>query len=458
MEYKIQSASPVIKLYHFTNNKKDLYHIFSASDKNNLYSSGQNLQNYSFQRSTNTLTGSFSLTVKEDVKVLKEDDYFMNKVSTFDLVEIYEKNEQKLDFMGIITSVSYNADASSLSKYISIQGKSAIYLLDSLNICMDVTAMAISETGIQSEMEDILLTAQNYTDSVKTALQEVYNKFIEIVKKKATNVSNSGLVDFISLCFNTNNIVKVVPDNLEFVLPLVSTFFNNSVVTYPQYIQGYFDSNIYELFENIENGKQNITLRLKPFDFTDWNNLKTKEIKAIELVSYTFSKSIDQVYTTFYSSIEGSEYSAEYYVRANDKNFLEQNNNKLALYGYKPLRATFSGYQPNQNKDLGIKFKELNKKLRNWYENLDEMYSGTITVINLKDEDAITIGNKLSFIGGEFYITGEDHQWNYGSSPRIIYHVERGGEYKNGKFSMLKNITKPLNELEKTENGINGVM
>lgn len=440
----VQSSHPQIKLYHIDENS--CYYEFSATSENG---SGKNLQNYSFQRSIKTITGSFSMTVKESPDI-PDSEKFLNKVKTFDVVEIYEN--ESLDFRGVITSVSYTADASSLSRNISIQGKSIMYLLESLNLNTELTAMVLTGEGIQTEAEEITLRTETNKGTevkIKEALTTIYNVFCKVINNNK-KLANSGLIAYIKKWIGSDFIN--IPADMKFYLPLITSFFSRDIVTYPDYIRNFLDPNVYEMYEIIRDGKVYLRIRDCPFDSDDWSNITNQmTILSSSLVSYTISKSIDEVYTSFYANVEGSSLSPEYFLKAGDSSVTVTNEKKTAIYGYKPLRVTFTGYTTASKVINSEKFQKLAARVSKWYDHMDEFYNGTITILNLKNQEKATIGGKLSFLDGEFYITGEDHQWSYGTSPKIIYHVERGGKYSaSGNFSELKNISRNIAELEKS--------
>ena len=57
-------------------------------------------------------------------------------------------------------------------------------------------------------------------------------------------------------------------------------------------------------------------------------------------------------------------------------------------------------------------------------------------------------GEKVKFLGGEFYVEGISHNWTYGQGGDINLSVSRGGEYQDGSFTPLKDFTKRIKLLE----------
>jgi hypothetical protein len=133
---------------------------------------------------------------------------------------------------------------------------------------------------------------------------------------------------------------------------------------------------------------------------------------------------------------------------------------KMAVYGYKPLEVSFRGYDKSyaETDDRKSAFKELNEKARYWYGRLDDMFSGTITLLtdftgekrSGKDGNP-RAGYRARFLGGEFYVNKTEHRWNYGGAPTITLSVSRGMAYdrNSGKMTgVIPEIGKRFKELE----------
>lgn len=473
MDAIIQTSFPEIKFFR-SFSKNVCYQIFR---KDSAFTSGCNLLSYSFTRSMNNYVGSFTLSMKEDIK---GKDLFIDRVKNLDVVEIIENGEPV--FFGVITSISYSALANGLNKTVNISGKSIEYLFDYLNISFNVSAMAYSDTMVQTEISNLNLKwAQNSGNnpvSVETFLSQSFDTFCDVAQKFET-LSNVTIIQMIKEWYGENP--WKVSGGMKFKYPITNNMFNDDTVTFMTYLRYFFPNNVYEVFGIIENGVPKLKVRECPFDGQqfgwltdkfgsrywgimagDWGNLKEFPVKSENLTDYTLTKTIDEVYTAFYSFIEGSAIDPTFYeniqnIKEGSKSsgtFAYINKEKKSIYGYKPLRVNFLGFNIEKadddqvNEDLQNNLKELNERIGKWYENLDEMYNATISIILLVKDKQAHIGDKLSFLDGEFYITGEQHTWKYGNSPKITYTCERGGNYdKFGNFSPLLNVTRHLSEI-----------
>jgi hypothetical protein len=101
--------------------------------------------------------------------------------------------------------------------------------------------------------------------------------------------------------------------------------------------------------------------------------------------------------------------------------------------------------------ELTKSLSKLNERIKYWYSRIDEMYSGTITLITDFNDTSRNpkAGHRASFLGGEFYVEKSSHSWNYGGTPLNILTVSRGMIYNaNGKIvKEIPNIGKLYGEL-----------
>ena len=101
-------------------------------------------------------------------------------------------------------------------------------------------------------------------------------------------------------------------------------------------------------------------------------------------------------------------------------------------------QVTFKGYKKDKASSSIVQtMSKYSQRLKNWFCHLDEMYMGSITIVNdfnNKENEKLKVGNRVKFLGGEFYIRNVEHSWDYGGSPTISLQVIRGGLYEKGRF------------------------
>lgn len=254
--------------------------------------------------------------------------------------------------------------------------------------------------------------------------------------------------------------------DLFYNYPITSNPFTESAVKILDYVRNLLPNNVYEFFGTIKNGYPYLVIRENPFgtiendkeNYSNFLALDIGKIPANLITDYTFTLSNEQVYTTFLSYLEGSSLSSEQYLiitaKQNGYETAIVDETKSRVYGYSLLRANFLGFQSdgqesdNFNNNIIKKFSELNKKLKLWYGRLDEMFTGDVTVVNVKKQKYAKIGEVIQLCGAYFYVTSENHSWRFGDSPRINYKLDRGGIYSTNNFSRIKGLSKQYAELD----------
>lgn len=466
MKVIAQSVTPEIKFYRGIGSN-----TVSAGSNYYTFSNDYNpnkaiLQSYNFSRSINNLDGSFQVQIKESVT--SSDNLFMDLVKPLDIVKIGETKD-RIDFIGVVTAVSFGATAANNSKYLNVSGYSVEYLFNVFNISLDVTNMAyINNDRFNNEI--ITQLSKNQGEgalSIESALTTIYKYFVDMAKEYK-GVSNIVMADLLDKEFGTafsdkfnigylNNTKKQNDNN--FYLPISSNIITGNTVNFMTYIKNLLPSPVYEIFSTInKNGKPKIIIRKIPFSNKDFAALKNTNIPPELVTDYTFTKNCENVYTAFFSYVEGSVKSADFYqkINATDQGYATaRNEDKIHIYGYKPLTVNFIGFKNQStdsgeekvNQDITVKFNELDEDLKKWFGKLDEMYNGDVTIVNIISNDNPKIGETVTLCGGTFYVTEENHTWRFGSAGTINYKFERGGKYVDGEFHELTGISKPYSEL-----------
>jgi hypothetical protein len=193
------------------------------------------------------------------------------------------------------------------------------------------------------------------------------------------------------------------------------------------------------------------------------------DIDPDSLTGYDLEQSDEDVYTAFNSYVVGSPKAQEFYQVTSEKvdTTIKINHDKSAIYGFKLLSVSFMGFDlmKNENADerrneLTEAFLKLNQRIEYWFSRLDEMYSGTITLITgfkkKKDRNGKDLpgnpraGCRVRFLGGQFYVEKSEHSWNYGMTPVNRLTVSRGMVYDpNGRIKAeIPDIGKLYGELD----------
>lgn len=444
----VQSTNPIVEFKKFNSKINSLESYYRFTPYNTLkYISEQNLQSYSYSRSANSFSGDFSLTVKDNSD--NEGTGFLDQIDTLDVVYIYENGGEIPDFIGLVTNVSYNANAANFQKILTISGKEVSYLFEYLTMSLDATAMAYIGDFIQQDAQNnILKLSMENNVSIKQAVISIFNDFCRLGTDKASGLTNVQVINMIKVIYGEDFIED---GNENFRYPISSNFYTDSTINILSYIRNLLPENVYEIYGTLINGKPKLRIRENPYSGDKWLSLEYFDLKNhVDIITnYTVTRSIEEVYNVFFSYIEGSPLDPSFYNKkaAADKDGyggeIQSIPDKIKKYGYKPLLCNFIGYKSNdKDQKLNKTFQELNTKLKNWYGNLDDMYDLSIGIVNTHDIKQ-KVGDKIKFLGGEFYIAGETHNWQYGQNPRINYDCTRGGVYdiKGNFLEKIKNIT-----------------
>lgn len=459
MQVISQSFVPKITLSRFDNGSYSIYETFYSGVNNT------NLQSYSWERSINNFSGSFSFSFKEAINAA-DDNLLMDKIESLDLVHIYEHD--KLVFIGVITDVSFSAQSGNIQKRVSVNGKSIEYLFEMLQVSLDVSALSwagksSNEGNNLTFLTEISKKQDKKTGklSVKSGVSYAFDEFKDALEayKEISSVQILGMIKSVYGSDKLDDFLEC--SDMDFKYPISGQLYQNKTIKFFDFVRNLLPEPVYEIYGKIaDNDKPKICIREVPFDSDVWTNLECNRVNPEILTSYSFHKSCSEVYTTFISYIEGSILSPEFvkkvYGSARGYNAQKVIKEKVAVFGFRPLEITFIGFdggnteseQKEKNDELNKTFVELNARAGEWFGCMDEMYSGNIICVNVDCRSYAKTGERVRLGSNEFYVISEKHNWAYGTSPTVEYSVDRGGIYTNGKFSKCARISKFLGEFE----------
>ena len=211
-----------------------------------------------------------------------------------------------------------------------------------------------------------------------------------------------------------------------------------------------------------------IKIRKVPFSATDWNLLKKTSLDANDratatntaclVKNFALEQSDKEVYTAFYAYLNGYALDEEKALRVQAAK--SQVDTSLAtsdlmdIYGYRPLTVHFIGYgtadDGKADSDTNTALQNVSKEVKEWYENMPYMLSGSITLsLYYQSAGAIMPGEIVTLCGLDFYVEGVTHSWNYGSNAEINLSVSRGGVYKAGKFDKAETAKAQIGNINK---------
>ena len=462
-----QAPAPKIEIY--SHNTTLPTFVFSYGENKMDYTQ---LLSYSFSESTQDLQGSFSFSIAGG------DNTLFDQINPLNIIKIYEGKSTPV-FTGVIStkSLSCAMGDNGVKRSINFSGKSITSLIAEFQLILDSKLLSAGRKVLPSNdvSKDITIELSNLQSSstltIKAFLEKTWELYLKYTGINKPSSKGDGPVSGKAGGSNIAiyNIIKSfmgdsffeVGNATSLPMPIANTFFNQSINTVLQIWQCILAPPVYEIFSRVNSrGNTKIVVRETPFDNADWMSLPKKIIKANELIDYSLHLSNDEIYTVYLAYLEGSQLDADQYIviessdaNKQGKSIFAVDEGKFNIYGMKMCQVNFRGYKKNEESNsITDTMHEYSKRLKNWFSHLDEMYMGSVTLVNnMRDAEAkIRIGDKVGFLGGEFYVKNTTHSWSYGSTPTITAQLIRGGRYnQNGSFiGMLEKLGTTRIELE----------
>jgi hypothetical protein len=471
-----QSPRPEVKVYHPDKDKP--YLEFDTLHRTVL-------QGYSFGTSINDEKGRFSLTFYPDDERLQfREDAIFDQIHPMDIVEIYESQNHFIQkssiyhlgdsydkvlptFTGVIREKKFATQKTDnrVSRKIVVTGHSIAGLVHEFKISLDTTAFSLTKQTINSEvvrreLTNKFMTNDNKPLEVGYVVKEIWKSFLNLSSENTNKISTPKIAEYIGKWIGNEDALFNVDDSV-FHYPLAVIFNGESTQTFYDIISSLIPKPMYEVFPFTDrrSGKMRLKIREVPFDDGVWKKLIRTEIDAKLVKSFDVKQSDSEVYTVFYSYLRGSALQEDRAIRIAVQESagvpeIKTNTEKYGKYGYRPLFITFNGYgiaDGTEDTKTGDRLKALNERLENWYSNKELMYSGSISMETDLSKYMPQAGEKISFLGGEFYVVDSEHTWNYGSAPETKISIDRGGDYSSASFSELMGIAKRYKQFKELQ-------
>lgn len=419
------------------------------------------LLSYSFTESIQDMVGSFNFSIAGGNNSL------FDTLKPLHIIKIYE-GLTKPSFVGVIThkNISTSMTDKGVKRSISFSGKSVTSFIAEFQLILDLKLLSAGRKVLhaQTVQEDFILGLNELQSATPLKIGDFLRKTWELylkytgIGKPSSNTpvhgkaggANIAVYNIINAFMNSS--FFEVGNAEEIPLPIANTFFNQDINTIIQIWQCILAPPVYEMFSRVNvDGMPKVVVRETPFDSSVWKTLNITTIKASELIDYSLNLSNEEVYTTYLAYLEGSQLDANQYIVINAADAKTKNESifaiddqKFEMYGLRMCQVNFRGYSKVEDDDTIIAtMAKYSKRLKEWFSHLDEMYVGSITIVNRFDgKDKVRIGERVKFLGGEFYVRNATHSFSYGQAPTISLQVIRGAKYtKEGVFSgVLENV------------------
>jgi hypothetical protein len=419
------------------------------------------LQSYEFSTSVNDAMGEFSLKFyPDDEKLANMGISIFDEIKIMDIVRIYEtKNKDEYaDFTGVVRQKKYVVQMTNNGprRSIVVSGHSIAGLVSEFKISLDLQAMALTEQTAETKSLSIKLTSELLKENplkIKTLVTKVWEHFLELSSQKK-KLSNCDIAEYITRWMG-EGIFEF--DKSEFPYPLANVFNGENTENFFDIISGIVSSPIFEIFPQTKEGITKIIIRRAPFDDDTWKKLEPKQINPVFVKGFDVSQNDNDVYSVYYAYIDGYPIQMDKSiilgtVEAKGVPGVVVDAGKFGRYGYRPLYVSLHGYgyTSKHNEDSAEGIKDYSQSLMKWFCHNDEFYSGSITMETDISNPMPQPGERVAFLGGEFYVNAVRHTWNYEGSPETTLSVSRGGDYTEEGFKPMTDIAGRYREFVKT--------
>jgi hypothetical protein len=407
---------------------------------------------YSFEESIDNVDGQFSITLIPTVD--KNGLSWVDKIQPRDIA-LFEE-EGKIRFAGVVSQVRYVAQMGEggASRTIMVTGHGFGYLLSVFKLVMDYHLWTKGPSS-KSASTQLITDLANAGDDAKSILKAIYDNFMKLCTTSDAGAAPAGIKKIIERYIDADSQLS---NKLKLLYKMAVGLYQEGQNDIWSIWKAILPAPLYELFGrwDYDSNKYLIFARQAPFDAADWNALPITEMNDVVLLDYSVGRDDSQVYTFFFAVLYGGSLDRNEILTLEEYSKTRKiNESKWPMYGYRPMELSLRFF--NRDPDAGQKSEEeiirkASETLYNWYGKNDELLNGQISIITIYNDDVMQvprIGERLSFLGGEFYIERTEHTWAMGKSPRTMLSVTRGYVYNNG--SMSGPITGLGNKVQKAE-------
>jgi len=449
MQYRRRKPDFIVEIYrpNYNSITYDANKIasFDTSPLNNA------LIGYNFTESLNTIETQFSLSLTAETD---DDGYtWLDKIEIKDLVFIYEFAE--LRFIGVVEDKRFSARFSGErpSKQVSVNGLSLGNLLSTFPLVIDqflYQGNTLAESA-NNQLKARLAAAMEDGYPVANIMKTIYDSFFELSLKMGTiNSQGRGIKTVLDEFIDFDSRLS---KDIVLKYPIALSIYNVGINNIWDILSSLMVPPVYEMFMllNPTSGKYEGVFRQTPFEPEDWKSLTKRSILPVYLNHYDFGQSGNEVYTYFLCSVAGAGISDNKGMLLDSAGYgalASFDEEKWKKYGYRPLIIEFRYFDADKSETYtttASTMRGLGEMLKRWYQYNDEFHTGTLrfmTIDNNAGDSGLRnprVGEKMSFLEGEFYIEESEHSWNYGTSMETRLSLSRGFVY-SGSGSPLRPI------------------
>jgi hypothetical protein len=422
--------------------------VFRSSDPET------DLMGYSFSESIKDISASFALTLLPRKDGLGR--MWIDKFSLRDIVTISEFGIVR--YVGMIRDMRYSArmTENGPQRIISVRGTGIGSLLQTFRIVMDLrqnAGLGTTVEALSAKWNGLMAPTQVVGYQIKNLMKSVYDAYFGVVEEIQAGLASKGtVIDFFvfkKLCDRWLNTSDGMTTTAVTLYPIALSLYRVGENNLWEIMTSIVQAPFYELFGRWDVASQMywLILRKTPFGALDWLQLTAHSISPEILVEYDLGMSDSEVKSSYRSIVAGSGYDRNLGLL---ENAVKIDPIKLKLYGYIPMELEFKYYNRQQVTARQGSLPVMNStsnEMQGWFHLNDEMLSGSVSIMTMVD--CPKIGNKLKFLGGEFYIEESSHSWSVGSVMQTQLNLSRGYVYSMGKpVRRMSNLGKRVSVLD----------
>lgn len=409
-------------------------------DRIAVFASGQktdaaDLLGYQFSESLQSVETQFTLTVTPEID--SDGKSMIDRVEPRDVVIFSEFDTTR--FVGVVSRVRYSGKMDDTpNRSITITGMNMGGLLRSFQIVMDQRMIATGTT-LATANTQLLTSLQDNVDedaSVKRVLTAVYESFMNLSAEVGGHEGSAGLGAILNRWVDYET--GIAEDQVA-LYPIKFTLYTARANDIWTIWEGIVQKPFQELYGrwNEETDMYAIYFRETPFSAHKWSDLRVQAIDPLYVRSVEIGKSDDDVYTFYATQLLGSSISRDQTMVISayrDSVIADQDN--WPKYGFRPLEMEFRYFDPDyfENEGAALVMRQVNEMVFDWYSKNPEFLNGTIEMMTMPDSYP-RIGEKVRYLGGEFYVEETSRSWQYGGPMTTSLSVTRGYRYdENGNY------------------------
>lgn len=432
---------------------EDAVYTFDSNDTNVA------LIGYQYQAGLEDFSCPFSLTFAP-IPLNKNRETIMDKVRMLDVVKIEEHKELK--YIGVIEDVRYGArmSESGPDRMITVQGYGVGGVLDQFAMLLDQVILSDAKTTIQSMNAKVgtlmadLSAQYNKPISMVRVLDVIKSSFKEAMEKVGGYSPNTGIFSLVDQYLQFGADTYGGDMDAMTTYPLALSLFSYGAMTLGDAWRGIVTKPFYEMYTRWDSvaGAWIVIVRPTPFSPSAWLKLPKTTIDPVHVESFDCGFSSRDVKTFFFSYLSGGAISYERARGMYQATAIKRDPAKWALYGYRPLEASFRfvnqvelakndrklslaaartgdvNGKPETISDETL-MERYSSMLQRWFGRADEMLSGSIDMMTMPKGPKI--GERVVFNKAEFYVESISCSWQYGGKMSTVLKLTRGGIYND---------------------------